>query len=125
MRRDIFGLGAAQFLVSGAVIAAAAIPLGVPLNGAILLGVALALSATAIALQILDERGTLQTPHGQRTFAVLLFQDMSVVPILALVPLLAPGSANAGGTDLAGRPAGDRPGAGARSPPSCWPAATC
>jgi monovalent cation:proton antiporter-2 (CPA2) family protein len=102
MRRDIFGLGAAQFLVSGAVIAAAAIPLGVPLNGAILLGVSLALSATAIALQILDERGTLQTPHGQRTFAVLLFQDMSVVPILALVPLLAPGSANAGGTDLAG-----------------------
>ena len=57
-------------------------------------GIALALSATAIALQVLDERGDLQAPYGQRSFAVLLFQDIAVVPILALVPLLAAGTAD-------------------------------
>ncbi|PSC04621.1 potassium transporter TrkA [Alsobacter soli] len=100
MRRDIFGLGTAQFLATGVVIAGAAMGLGASARGATLLGVALALSATAIALQILDERGTLQTPYGQRTFSVLLFQDMAVVPILALVPLLAPESSAPGGPDL-------------------------
>lgn len=96
MRRDIFGLGAAQFVVTGVLIALACMALGLTARAAALLGVAFALSATAIALQILDERGTLQTHHGQRTFAVLLFQDMAVVPILAIVPLLAPGTAAAG-----------------------------
>ena len=48
-----------------------------------MIGVALALSATAIALQMLEERGDLQAPYGQRTFAVLLFQDLSIVPVLA------------------------------------------
>jgi monovalent cation:proton antiporter-2 (CPA2) family protein len=98
MRRDIFGLGIAQFAVSAALIAAVALLIGVAPAGAAVLGMAFALSATAIALQILDERGTLQTPHGQRTFAVLLFQDMSIVPILAVVPLLATGGGQ--GADL-------------------------
>ncbi|MGL4444833.1 MAG: monovalent cation:proton antiporter-2 (CPA2) family protein, partial [Alsobacter sp.] len=97
MRRDIFGLGAAQFAGTAALIALAAVPLGLAWGGAVVLGIALAMSATAIALQILDERGALQTPYGQRTFSVLLFQDMAIVPILALIPLLAPGRA-AGGT---------------------------
>ena len=99
MRRDIFGLGLAQFAVTAAVVMAAALLLGIGSAGALVLGLALALSATAIALQILDERGTLQTPHGQRTFAVLLFQDMSIVPILALVPLLGRGPATGGLAD--------------------------
>ena len=55
-------------------------------------GLGLAMSATAIALRILDDRSDLQAPYGQRAFAILLFQDMSVVPLLALLPLLAPGS---------------------------------
>ena len=54
-------------------------------------GLALALSATAIALQILEERGQLQQVYGQRAFAILLFQDMAVVPLLALLPLLGDG----------------------------------
>ena len=58
--------------------------------GAIVAGLALAMSATAIALQILEERGQLQQDYGQRAFAILLFQDMAVVPLLALLPLLAP-----------------------------------
>ncbi|MHB2166991.1 monovalent cation:proton antiporter-2 (CPA2) family protein [Alsobacter sp. R-9] len=97
MRRDIFGLGAAQFAGSAALIALAAWPLGLRPGGAVVVGIALAMSATAIALQILDERGSLQSPYGQRTFSVLLFQDMAIVPILALVPFLAPGGAETGG----------------------------
>jgi glutathione-regulated potassium-efflux system protein KefB len=61
-------------------------------RGAVIGGLALALSATAIALKILEDRGQLQQPYGQRAFAILLFQDMSVVPLLALLPLLAPGA---------------------------------
>ena len=64
-------------------------------------GVALALSATAIALQILEERGQLQQVYGQRAFAILLFQDMAVVPLLALLPLLGEGGANPHGDPLA------------------------
>src|SRR5499433_2002239 len=61
-------------------------------RGAVIVGLALAMSATAIALQILEERGQLQQDYGQRAFAILLFQDMAVVPLLAMLPLLAPGS---------------------------------
>ncbi|MFO1147691.1 MAG: monovalent cation:proton antiporter-2 (CPA2) family protein [Alsobacter sp.] len=99
MRRDIFGLGLAQFAVTALVIAVVAKPLGLTMQAATVAGIAFAMSATAIALQILDERGSLQSEYGQRTFAVLLFQDMAIVPILAIVPLLAPGSGQAGGAD--------------------------
>src|SRR5438034_8161716 len=91
MRRDIFGLGAAQLALTTAAIAALALAAGLGWRGAIIAGIALALSATAIALRILDERGHLQQTYGQRAFAILLFQDITVVPLLALLPLLAPG----------------------------------
>jgi monovalent cation:proton antiporter-2 (CPA2) family protein len=92
MRRDIFGLGVAQLLLTAGAIAALAIATGrFDWRGALVAGLALALSATSIALRILEERGHLQQPYGQRAFAILLFQDMSVVPLLALIPLLAPG----------------------------------
>ncbi|GGC91034.1 monovalent cation:proton antiporter-2 (CPA2) family protein [Chelatococcus reniformis] len=98
MRRDIFGLGLAQLAITGILVAAVAVAVGVPAKGAAVAGAALSLSATAIALQILNERGELQTPYGQRSFAVLLFQDLSIVPILAAVPLMANVvSADAGG----------------------------
>jgi monovalent cation:proton antiporter-2 (CPA2) family protein len=90
MRRDIFGLGVAQLVLTAAAIAGLAIATGMfGWRAALLAGLALALSATSIALRILEERGHLQQPYGQRAFAILLFQDMSVVPLLALVPLLA------------------------------------
>jgi len=89
MRRDIFGLGVAQLLITAAAIAGLAIATGLfHWRGALISGLALALSATSIALRILEERGHLQQPYGQRAFAILLFQDMAVVPLLALVPLL-------------------------------------
>ena len=89
MRRDIFGLGVAQLVITAAAIAGLAIATGLfQWRAALVAGLALALSATSIALRILEERGHLQHPYGQRAFAILLFQDMAVVPLLALVPLL-------------------------------------
>src|SRR2546421_4627477 len=94
MRRDIFGLGVAQLVLTAAAIAGLAIATGMfNWRASLVAGLALALSATSIALRILEDRGTLQTPYGQRAFAILLFQDMAVVPLLPLVPLLAPGGA--------------------------------
>src|SRR6185295_11965086 len=91
MRRDIFGLGVAQLALTAAAIAGLAFATGrFDLRASLVAGLALALSATSIALRILEERGHLQQPYGQRAFAILLFQDMSVVPLLALIPLLAP-----------------------------------
>jgi monovalent cation:proton antiporter-2 (CPA2) family protein len=98
MRRDIVGLGLAQLFGTGAVIAAVAMPLGLTSRGAIVTGAALALSATAIALQILQERGDLHAAYGTRTFAVLLFQDLAIVPMLALTPLLANAEVFSGGS---------------------------
>jgi monovalent cation:proton antiporter-2 (CPA2) family protein len=89
MRRDIFGLGVAQLAITAAAITGLAVLTGrFEWRGALVAGLALALSATSIALRILEERGQLQQPYGQRAFAILLFQDMAVVPLLALVPLL-------------------------------------
>ncbi|MGB9365133.1 MAG: monovalent cation:proton antiporter-2 (CPA2) family protein [Xanthobacteraceae bacterium] len=91
MRRDIFGLGVAQLVVTAAAIAGLAIATGLfNWRAALLAGLALAMSATSIALRILEERGHLQHPYGQRAFAILLFQDMAIVPLLALLPLLGP-----------------------------------
>ena len=96
MRRAIFGLGAAQLALTALAIGALGYGAGlVDWRGAVIAGLALAMSATAIALQILEERGQLQQEYGQRAFAILLFQDMAVVPLLAVLPLLAPGGDNA------------------------------
>ncbi|NBJ11280.1 monovalent cation:proton antiporter-2 (CPA2) family protein [Microvirga arsenatis] len=93
MKRDIFGLGFAQMAVTAICLGSAAMAVGFSPAASFVTGVALALSATAIALQMLGERNDLQTPYGQRSFAILLFQDLSVVPLLALLPLLASGAA--------------------------------
>jgi glutathione-regulated potassium-efflux system protein KefB len=101
MRRAIFGLGAAQLLLTASAIGALAYGFGwLSWRGAVIAGVALALSATAIALQILEERGQLQQTYGQRAFAILLFQDMAVVPLLALLPLLRDSGAGPQGGPL-------------------------
>jgi glutathione-regulated potassium-efflux system protein KefB len=103
LRRAIFGLGAVQLSLTAAALAALGYSLGiVGWRGSIVAGLALAMSATAIALKILEERGHLQQTYGQRAFAILLFQDMSVVPLLALVPLLSPYGESHPGTWLEG-----------------------
>ena len=89
MRSAIFGLGTAQLLATGLVLAAIGIALGLGTGPALFVGLALALSSTAFALQVLEEKGELTTRHGRLAFAVLLFQDLAAIPLIALVPLFA------------------------------------
>ena len=88
MRRLVFGLGAAQVLASLAAIALAARLLGMPWPAALIIGAALALSSTALILPALAEHRRLQGGAGRATFAVLLFQDLAVAPILIALTLL-------------------------------------
>ncbi len=89
MRRLVFGLGGAQVVVTGAIIAVIASLFGNPLPVATVLGAGFALSSTAIVMQVLAENRRLGTRTGRTTFAVLLFQDVAVVPILFLVAAFA------------------------------------
>ena len=91
MRSGIFGMGAIQVIGSALLIAAAGFLFGLGTGIAILVGLTLALSSTAFALQSLAERGQMASRHGRAAFSILLFQDMAVIPILALLPLLAGG----------------------------------
>ncbi|MEL7528221.1 MAG: monovalent cation:proton antiporter-2 (CPA2) family protein, partial [Pseudomonadota bacterium] len=91
MKRDIFGLGTAQVVLTGASLFAVATLVGMPFSTAFVAGFGLALSSTAFALQILQERGQLSSPYGQRAFGILLLQDIAIVPLLAMVAILAPG----------------------------------
>ena len=88
MRRTVLGLGTAQILVTGLAITGVALALDQSLKLAVIIGFGLALSSTAIGLQILTERGEMGTSHGRTTLGVLLSQDLAVVPLLALVSLL-------------------------------------
>jgi monovalent cation:proton antiporter-2 (CPA2) family protein len=90
MRGEIFGLGSAQVGLTGAVIGLALWAFGFTLAGAVTTGLALALSSTAFGVQIMRERGEFGSPYGRRAFAILLFQDVAVVPLLALAAFLAP-----------------------------------
>ncbi|MBP5856967.1 cation:proton antiporter [Marivibrio halodurans] len=96
LKRDIFGLGLLQVLVTGGLLAVVGTYLmGAGINKALVVGFALALSSTAFGVQILRERGDLNAPYGTRAFSILLFQDLAIVPLLALVPLLAVGAEGA------------------------------
>lgn len=90
MRRDIFGLGSAQLLVTGAVLTAIVYLFGLSWQVSVVVGMGLALSSTAIGIQTLNERGELSTPYGQKSFSILLLQDLAIVPLLAMVAALAP-----------------------------------
>ncbi len=107
LRGPILGLGGLQVALTALAGAGIALGLGLPVPVALAVGLILAMSSTAIALQSLDEKGLLQTPGGQNAFAVLLFQDVAVIPILALLPLLAPrATAGAAGAHADGGAAG-------------------
>ncbi len=95
LRRPIFGLGGLQVLATTVVVGGGAVALGVPWRVAIALGCILAMSSTAIVLSTLAERGLLKTAGGQASFSVLLFQDLSVIPILAVFPILGVAGARA------------------------------
>lgn len=92
MRRYVFGLGLAQMTLSAAAIAGAALAFGVSLVVAAVLGLAFAMSSTALVLQLLRERGNIGSSAGRASFSVLLLQDLMVVPILFLVAALSEGT---------------------------------
>ncbi len=89
LRKPIAGLGGLQVLLSTIIIALIAIMFGLPWQQALAVGAGLALSSTAIVIQSLNEKGLMKTEAGQNSFSVLLFQDIAVIPMLALFPLLA------------------------------------
>jgi glutathione-regulated potassium-efflux system ancillary protein KefC len=90
MRRPILGLGGAQVVATTIVLMAAGLLSGLDWRTTLVAGMGLALSSTAIALQVMTERNLLPTPGGNAGFSVLLFQDIAVIPMLAVLPLLAP-----------------------------------
>ena len=89
LRRPIFLMGGAQVLGSGAILAACGVAIGLGVGTAIVTGLILALSSTAIVVQMLAEKGQLRSRAGRAAFSILLFQDIAVIPLLALMPLLA------------------------------------
>ena len=89
LRRPIFGWGMAQMLVCTGILFVAAWGFGFSWRVSLIAGMGLALSSTAICLQVMAERNLMRTPSGQAGFSILLFQDVAAIPILALLPLLA------------------------------------
>lgn len=97
MKKYVFGLGSAQVLVTAVVVGLVAhYACGLPGPAAIVIGNGLALSSTAVVLQVLQERGESTSRHGRATFSVLLFQDLAVVVLLILIPLISPNSSKGG-----------------------------
>lgn len=91
LRHAIFGLGSSQVIITGIALAVLAHYLGgLNVEAAIIVGFGLALSSTAFAMQVLEDRVETNQKHGQRAFAILLFQDLAIVPILAIIPALSP-----------------------------------
>jgi glutathione-regulated potassium-efflux system ancillary protein KefC len=97
MRKSVFGGGAVQMGVCGALLAGGALVAGLSWRGALIAGFAVALSSTAIAVQTMKERGLLGAPMGKVAFGILLFQDVAAIPLVALVPLLSQDGASATG----------------------------
>ena len=89
MRNSIVGLGGLQVTITSLVIFIIAIALGISWQAALALGMTLSLSSTAIVLQTMNEKGLMKSSSGQSSFSVLLFQDIAVIPMLAIFPLLA------------------------------------
>ncbi|MFT4160861.1 MAG: monovalent cation:proton antiporter-2 (CPA2) family protein [Shinella sp.] len=99
MRKDIFGLGTFQVLGAMAALTGIGLAFGFPLIPSFVAGTGFVLTSTAIVMQMLQERGTLSTLKGQRIIAILLFEDLAIVPLLAIVALLGTGAAATDASD--------------------------
>lgn len=99
MRRSVFGAGSLQMAFSALATGGIALALGLDWKAALVIGLGLALSSTAIDLQLLAERKELTSPHGRLGFAILLFQDVAAIPLLALIPILGSAHENTHGSD--------------------------
>jgi len=103
MRRAVFGGGALQMTACGLVLAAGLLALGLAWQAALVAGLALAMSSTAIAVQTMNERNLMAAPVGRASFGVLLFQDIAAIPLIALVPFLGTGTGGGEGWLGAGK----------------------
>lgn len=90
MRKDIFGLGSLQILICTALLTFLGMAFGYGFSISLICGMGFVLTSTAIVMQLLDERGILALPRGQKIVAILLFEDLLIVPLLALVAIMAP-----------------------------------
>ena len=95
LRKEIFGLGLLQVVACAALLTGVGIALGLPPVVAFVAGAGFVLTSTAIVMQLLEERGDIATPAGQRMVSILLFEDLMIVPLLALIAFLAPGGEEA------------------------------
>ena len=89
MRRDIFGLGLAQVLVCGGLLSGVGIAFGLPWQAAMIGAFGFVLSSTAVIMKMMEDKGEVSSPAGQRSMAILLLEDLMIIPLLALVPILA------------------------------------
>jgi monovalent cation:proton antiporter-2 (CPA2) family protein len=99
LRKQVFGLGGAQVLLTTLVLAALALSSHLGIAASIVAGFGLSMSSTAFVLQMLGERKELADRHGRAAFAILLFQDLSIIPFLAILPLLSARSAEMAGAN--------------------------
>ncbi|AOF89585.1 transporter, monovalent cation:proton antiporter-2 family protein [Sinorhizobium sp. RAC02] len=99
MRKDIFGLGAIQVMGAMAALTGIGLSFGFPLIPSFVAGTGFVLTSTAIVMQMLQEKGTMSTLKGQRIVAILLFEDLAIVPLLAIVALLGTGAAATDASD--------------------------
>lgn len=90
MRGDIFGTGLAQVVLCAVALTVPPLLLGMTWQVSLVIGLGLSLSSTALVMQVLDERGERSSGYGRKSFAILLFQDLAIVPLLLIVALLAP-----------------------------------
>lgn len=90
LRKDIFGLGSLQILITGSLLTLLGLLLNLPLLYALIAGIGFTLTSTAIVFQTLTERGDVGTPQGRKIFSILLFEDLLIVPLLAIVTILSP-----------------------------------
>ncbi|HWV51571.1 monovalent cation:proton antiporter-2 (CPA2) family protein [Pseudorhodoplanes sp.] len=96
LRREIFGLGAAQVMLCGLLLTGVGMFFGLPAKVSFFAAMGFVLTSTAVVMQVLNERGDTGTPEGQRMISILLLEDLAIVPLLALVALLTPGGQDTG-----------------------------
>jgi glutathione-regulated potassium-efflux system protein KefB len=96
LRNEIFGLGTLQIVVCGAVLTGVCMLFGFPVNVAFIGAFGFVLTSTAVVMQLLAERGDIALPSGQKIVSILLFEDLLIVPLLAVVAFMAPVQADAG-----------------------------
>lgn len=96
MKKDVFGLGTSQFLLTAGVATGIAVGCGIPIAAAVTIGGSLSLSSSAFALQLLKDKKAMGTRHGKASFGILLLQDLAVVPLLVIVEILSKGGTGLG-----------------------------